>query len=54
MKLSPENFDRLLERLQRPGKYDSAVARVLIKPAPWDNKPAPLENTTSMENYVYS
>jgi uncharacterized protein (DUF1778 family) len=41
MKLSPENFDRLLKRLQRPGKYDPAVARVLSKPAPWDENTKP-------------
>jgi len=38
--LSQENFDALEKRLSKAGGYDAKVARVLTKPAPWDNEDA--------------
>jgi hypothetical protein len=32
------SFDRLLRRLQRPGRYCSRVANVLSTPAPWETE----------------
>lgn len=32
------DFDALLQRLSRPGRYCPRVAKVLSTPAPWDAK----------------
>jgi hypothetical protein len=32
------NFDRLLRRLQQPGRYCPRIARVLSTPAPWETE----------------
>jgi hypothetical protein len=34
--LTATAFDRLLQRIQRPGQYCPRVAKVLSTPAPWD------------------
>lgn len=34
--LSQRDFDALVERLAKPGRYCPRVAKVLSTPAPWD------------------
>jgi len=36
-KMAAANFDALAKRLQRPGRYDLKVAKVLSTPAPWND-----------------
>lgn len=36
-KMVPADFDALLRRLSKPGRYCPRVARVLSTPAPWDD-----------------
>ena len=34
--LSKENFDALVEKLNKPPQYDEKIAKLLSRKAPWD------------------
>ena len=36
-KMVPADFDALVRRITRPGRYCPKVAKVLSTPAPWDD-----------------
>jgi len=36
MYLSAKDYDCLMERLDKPGKYDERLANILKRKAPWD------------------
>lgn len=44
--LTPEDFDALVERLDQPAAFDPAIAKVLLRQAPWDQG---VDNTVDNE-----
>lgn len=36
--LSPEDFDALVEAINKPPEYNEKIARVLSRKAPWNNE----------------